>query len=141
MNQMTSSNCGWRCGYLIEKKSFLNPIDTLFVYSSYYFPLDYLLFFIFTTYIFICTLYGIIKCGINFLFIKVPFSILLIVYEGNRNQKRGNATFIINNYGFHIEYQHIGGLQSINDFVSLVCNFWKSALCGYQVKIRRTMHT
>ncbi|CAD8145881.1 unnamed protein product [Paramecium octaurelia] len=66
-DKITNSSCGFKCGYLIQEKTFLNPIDTLYVYSSYYFPLDYLFFFIFTLYIFICTLYGIIKCGIIFL--------------------------------------------------------------------------
>ena len=66
-DKVLNSQCGFNCGYIIQEKTLLNPIDTLFVYSSYYFPLDYLLFFIFTLYIFICTLYGIIKFGIPLL--------------------------------------------------------------------------
>jgi len=60
-----------KCGYLIEKRTMLNPIDSLFVKSSYYFPLDYLIFFMFTLFIFICTLYGVVTLGINFLCVKV----------------------------------------------------------------------
>ena len=66
-DRLTNSLCGIKCGFVIEKPYFLNPIDWLLVHSSKIFPLDYIIFICLVFYVFICVLYGIIKLGIKFL--------------------------------------------------------------------------
>lgn len=69
-DRFLNSTCGFKCGFILEKENFLNPIDWLFVKSSNYFPLDYLFFFVFVFYFFICSFYGTIRFGIVILFQK-----------------------------------------------------------------------
>lgn len=69
---MLSSRCGFYCGYMVDRKSSIfNPIDNILVYSSEYFPLDYIFFLVMTLFIFICTIYGVIKLGFSFFILKV----------------------------------------------------------------------
>ena len=62
----------------------------LFVYSSYLFPLDYLIFFIFTLYIFICTLYGVVRVGLNCF--KVFLSFIIIIYNNQTLEIKKEST-------------------------------------------------
>lgn len=77
-----NSKCKWSCGFIIEQRHFMNPVDFALVYASKYFPLDYLFFAMIVIYIFICSFYGIIKVGIRANFFKVkacfclPFQLL-----------------------------------------------------------------
>jgi len=64
------SKCGFSCGFILDKKQIFNPLDSLLVNASMHFPLDYLFFFILSSYIFICCLYGIIKFGFNYFCFK-----------------------------------------------------------------------
>jgi len=54
----------------------LNPIDAILVYSSNYFPVDYILFFFLVLYIFVACLYGIVKLGIKFICFTVHFYLI-----------------------------------------------------------------
>lgn len=68
---MMNSRCGFFCGYMVDKKSSIfNPIDEILVLSSSYFPLDYIFFLIMTLFIFISTIYGVIKLGFSLYFFK-----------------------------------------------------------------------
>ncbi len=64
-DRIINSDCGIYCGFFLEKPTFLNPIDWILVYASSYFPFDYLAFLCLVTYIFISSLYGIIRLGIK----------------------------------------------------------------------------
>jgi len=72
-DRIVNSKCGIYCGFVVEKPSFLNPIDMILVYTSKIFPLDYIIFICFVFYIFICVLYGIIKLGIKILCFTVNY--------------------------------------------------------------------
>mmetsp|Transcript_13978 Transcript_13978/g.35702 ORF Transcript_13978/g.35702 Transcript_13978/m.35702 type:complete len:510 (+) Transcript_13978:59-1588(+) len=71
------SMCGAKCGFILnnypyEKIPFgLNPIDWALFQSSKYFPLDFVLFGGLALYIFVCTLSGIRRMGIRFLWLKM----------------------------------------------------------------------
>ena len=86
------SKCGFSCGFMVEKKSMFNPLDDALVKLSAYFPLDYILFFVFTSYIFICVIYGIVKFGFSFMCFKgyelrksasLPQSIIIVAFIVN----------------------------------------------------------
>jgi hypothetical protein len=68
---MLNSQCGFSCGYAIEKKTLSNPVDNVLVFASHHFPLDYILFFVLVVYIFVACLYGIVKLGIKITCITV----------------------------------------------------------------------
>ena len=60
VNRLISSECGFSCGFITASSLIFNPLDSLLVHISYYFPLDYLLFSTIILYIFISSLYGIV---------------------------------------------------------------------------------
>jgi len=64
-DRLKNSECGIKCGFVIEKQVVINPLDWILVQSSKVFPLDYVVFLCLVFYIFICALYGIIKLGIK----------------------------------------------------------------------------
>ncbi|KAL4493981.1 hypothetical protein ABPG72_021998 [Tetrahymena utriculariae] len=69
-DRIQGSSCGLRCGYITERKQTFNPLDQILVYLSSYYPLDYFCFFIIAGYMYIALLYGIIKLGFNYLWLK-----------------------------------------------------------------------
>lgn len=73
INRLISSECGFSCGFITATMSLFNPLDSLLVHISYYFPLDYFLFSTLIVYVFIASLYGIIDWGIRVLCLNVLF--------------------------------------------------------------------
>ena len=74
LDRLTNSQCGWKCGFLLDDKStFWNPLDFYLIrlssmherfYNIQLF-LDTISFAAILLYTLICCLYGIIKIGIN----------------------------------------------------------------------------
>ena len=62
---------GVRMGYVLEKRTLPNPIDVILVFLQKIFPLDYLLLFIITWFLILCTISGIRNLGIRILFVKM----------------------------------------------------------------------
>ncbi|XP_029835178.3 probable lysosomal cobalamin transporter [Ixodes scapularis] len=62
---------GYKMGYLLPKASLPNPLDMALVQSQKVFPIDYVLYFGVVLYLVMCTVYGIRKMGIWFLFLKM----------------------------------------------------------------------
>ena len=71
INRLISSECGFSCGFITSTSAIFNPLDSLLVHISYYFPLDYLLFSTIILYIFIASLYGIVDWGIRLMCFNV----------------------------------------------------------------------
>jgi LMBR1 domain-containing protein 1 len=69
--KLLNSECGYSCGFLIQKEHFLNPMDWILVKLSNYFPADYIIFFIIVSFVFISSFYGNIKAGTKIIFGKV----------------------------------------------------------------------
>jgi len=63
--------CGAQCGFVIAYPKIFNPFDSLLTLLSKYFPLDYVLLAGVIFYIFFCTLSGIAKISVRFLWIKM----------------------------------------------------------------------
>ena len=71
--RMIKSKCGFHCGYLLERHSYFNFLDSLLVQLSAHFKsifgigiyLDKLCFVILLLYMQICALFGIVKFGIH----------------------------------------------------------------------------
>eukprot|EP00455_Lapot_gusevi_P032977 TRINITY_DN3601_c0_g1_i5.p1 TRINITY_DN3601_c0_g1~~TRINITY_DN3601_c0_g1_i5.p1 ORF type:complete len:363 (-),score=109.87 TRINITY_DN3601_c0_g1_i5:136-1224(-) len=59
------SECRTSCGYAIDTPSILNPINSLLVYSSKVFPIDYIIFGGIMVYLFLCTISGLCSLGIR----------------------------------------------------------------------------
>ena len=66
-----NSNCGFSCGFIMEKQQAINPLDYTLVLASSYFPFDYLLYAIIVIDVFISSIYGIIKLVPKLKFLKV----------------------------------------------------------------------
>jgi len=62
---------GRRMGYALEKRTLFNPLDQLLVFLQKVFPLDYLLLFIMTWYLVLCTVSGIRNIGIRIFIVKM----------------------------------------------------------------------
>lgn len=71
VDRIQHSTCGFSCGFMIEKPSYVNPLDHVLVWTSKYFPMDYMIFSLFVFYISISCLYGMVKVGIKFLWFTV----------------------------------------------------------------------
>lgn len=65
IDRVISSECGLKCGFLTSETALWNPLDSLLVLCSSMFPLDYLLFSLFILYLFLASLYGIIRWGVR----------------------------------------------------------------------------
>jgi len=64
LDRFMNSECGFVCGYSIDKLTLFNPLDFILVQTSKLFPLDFLLLGCLQFYFFVTCLYGIIKLGI-----------------------------------------------------------------------------
>uniref|UniRef100_A0A6B0V8S2 Putative lysosomal cobalamin transporter-like protein n=1 Tax=Ixodes ricinus TaxID=34613 RepID=A0A6B0V8S2_IXORI len=62
---------GYKMGYLLPKASLPNPLDRALVQSQKVFPIDYVLYLAVVLYLVMCTVYGIQKMGIWFVFLKM----------------------------------------------------------------------
>ncbi|CAG9328401.1 LMBRD1 [Blepharisma stoltei] len=71
IDRLINSDCGFSCGFITSSSSIFNPLDSLLVYLSTMFPLDYLIFGLLILYIFIASIYGIVRWGIRFLCVSV----------------------------------------------------------------------
>jgi len=65
------SLCGSKCGFLLAYPQLANPLDIVLTATSKYFPIDYVIIGSLILYIFFCTLSGIIKIGIRFLWVHM----------------------------------------------------------------------
>ena len=65
VDRVISSECGLKCGFLTSESAIWNPLDSILVLFSSMFPLDYLLFSVFILYVFLASLYGIIRWGVK----------------------------------------------------------------------------
>lgn len=73
VNRLLTSDCGFSCGFIASTSEVFNPLDSILVHISYYFPLDYLLFITVILYVFVSSLYGIASWGIRFFCVHVVF--------------------------------------------------------------------
>ncbi|KAJ3437853.1 lysosomal cobalamin transporter-related [Anaeramoeba flamelloides] len=64
------SECGWRCGFVLKEPS-KNIFDLLMVGLAKGFPMDFIFYFIFSTYILFTTIAGIVRISTRFLWIKM----------------------------------------------------------------------
>lgn len=62
---------GYRMGYLLPNHTLPNPLDLLLVYAQKVFPVDYVLFVVLVLFLVLCTIYGIQRIGIWFLWLRV----------------------------------------------------------------------
>eukprot|EP01133_Synstelium_polycarpum_P013901 gene13901-16401_t len=80
IDKISSSVCGSACGFLTTYPKLKNPVDLALSFLAPYFPLDYVCLGLLIVYIYFCTLSGIVKIGIRFLWIKMyeftPFKTL-----------------------------------------------------------------
>jgi len=65
------SECGIRCGFILNKHHPWNPLDLLLTYASIAFPVDYVLTGLFIALFMLGSLVGLSNIGIRFLFIKL----------------------------------------------------------------------
>ena len=65
------NSLGPKMGYTLKERSLPNPIDIILVYMQKVFPLDYLLLFVITWFLVLCTISGIRNLGIRILFVKM----------------------------------------------------------------------
>ena len=77
LDRLFHSKCGLNCGYVLDDMNYTNYLDYALLYSSKYFHLDYLIFFIINIYVFICSMYGFVKLGVKF-FIFTVFKFFII---------------------------------------------------------------
>lgn len=104
LDRYLNSQCGFTCGYVIEKYTFFNPLDFILVEMSKYYPLDFILFATILFYMFITCLYGLVRLGIKFLCINVRFYTCVTI-SVVLNQEKANFTSSIE-LGFTPNYIH-----------------------------------
>jgi len=66
-----ASGCGAPCGFITSHPQIKNPIDIILANLAPYFPLDYIILGSIILFIFFCTLGGIIRIGIRFLWVHL----------------------------------------------------------------------
>ncbi len=71
LDRFTNSECSWKCGFVIEKSTLINPIDDMFVHASPYFPLDFIAYAIIIIYIFTSGVVGLAALGVRCFCIKL----------------------------------------------------------------------
>jgi len=66
-----TNSCGVKCGFFAKYPEVKNPIDLLLWHLAPYFPMDYVVLGSLIAYIFFCTLSGIVKIGVRFLWVHL----------------------------------------------------------------------
>jgi LMBR1 domain-containing protein 1 len=66
-----ANSCGVKCGFFANYPKIPNPIDLLLSNLAIVFPLDYVAFGSLIAYIFFCTLNGIVRVGVRFLWVHL----------------------------------------------------------------------
>ncbi len=77
-----NSLCGIRCGFVMDTPSFINPLDSVLVFLSKYFPLDSVALGVVAGYLLIASVYGIVKYVCSSC-IHNNHSITLVSYPGS----------------------------------------------------------
>jgi len=77
IDKAANSFCGSSCGFILNYPTIFNPFNTMILYASQYFPLDYIILVLVIAYFFFTTLAGMIKIGIRFIWIKVVVVVVL----------------------------------------------------------------
>ena len=121
-DRLMNSECGLKCGYVIEKYHLFNPLDFILVELSKYYPLDFILFAMILFFMFITCIYGLVRLGIKFLCFNVSFCTNLCLALFNK-EKRNFP--ISSEYSFcsHNLYD-VFFLNAIALNSSLIHNFW-----------------
>jgi len=75
IDKVMQDYCGAKCGYFLQYgRKLFNPLDSLMVLLSKFFPIDYIVYGCVILYIFFCTVSGVTRIGIRILCIKMfPF--------------------------------------------------------------------
>ncbi|KAL0476888.1 lysosomal cobalamin transporter [Acrasis kona] len=71
IDRVIHSTCGIKCGFIIDKSYIFNPFDELLTVSSKVFPIDYIIFGVFLSFILIVSLVGLANIGLRFFFVKL----------------------------------------------------------------------
>eukprot|EP00002_Diphylleia_rotans_P024302 TRINITY_DN4794_c0_g1_i5.p1 TRINITY_DN4794_c0_g1~~TRINITY_DN4794_c0_g1_i5.p1 ORF type:complete len:543 (+),score=104.36 TRINITY_DN4794_c0_g1_i5:97-1725(+) len=71
LDRSANSLCGFECGFILDKPTYPNPIDTVLVFFSPYFPTDLVIIAIVVVDILVCTIYGIYRLGVRFVCVQL----------------------------------------------------------------------
>lgn len=71
IDKFLHSTCKLSCGYAIDKAYIFNPLDKTLNFLSQMFPLDFILFGGLVTYIFVCSIAGMVMLGIRLCGLKL----------------------------------------------------------------------
>eukprot|EP01120_Amphizonella_sp_Union-15-10_P017252 TRINITY_DN9535_c0_g1_i2.p1 TRINITY_DN9535_c0_g1~~TRINITY_DN9535_c0_g1_i2.p1 ORF type:complete len:509 (-),score=58.37 TRINITY_DN9535_c0_g1_i2:38-1564(-) len=71
IDKILQTYCSSKCGFILLRSQFTNPIDQLLVILSRFFPMDYVLIGIIVIYFYFCTISGISEIGIRILILKL----------------------------------------------------------------------
>jgi len=66
IDRQMHSKCGSSCGFTLNKREIVNPLDSIFTFFSAYFPLDLAFYLLSFVYVFICSCYAMVKLGVRF---------------------------------------------------------------------------
>jgi len=66
-----TNSCGVKCGFFAQYPEISNPVDLLLWHLAPYFPMDYVVLGSLIGYIFFCTLNGVVKIGVRFLWVHL----------------------------------------------------------------------
>lgn len=72
IDKAAHSVCGTGCGMIIANPTIFNPMDSFLVVLANVFPLDYIVLVALIAYLLFCTISGIMKIGVRFIWIHVP---------------------------------------------------------------------
>ena len=93
IDRLINSKCGFSCGYVLDKNTLFNPLDSLFVQLSKIFPLDLIFLGLILLYVFISSLFGLIRLGIRFpclldvrhTYLTINYITIVAHYHSSRN--------------------------------------------------------
>jgi len=71
LDQAINSKCSYHCGWSLEKRTFVNPMNIFLMKISDYFPLDYIIFSLILVMLFGSTIYGFAQIGVRFFCIRM----------------------------------------------------------------------
>jgi len=71
LDQVINSKCSYNCGWSLEKRTFVNPMNIVLMKVSDYFPVDYIIFSLILLMLFGSTIYGFAQIGVRFFCIRM----------------------------------------------------------------------
>lgn len=86
MDKALNSTCALSCGYQLTSTNYLNPLNSLLIQASQFFPIDYIIFGLLGMYMVICSISALCSLGVK---------LVCVTYRVEKNRTLTNSLLML----------------------------------------------